>query len=79
MSVYAGAQPEICNGGCFGSLGVEPPAIGGNWGCGVGAPSARKLCIFSAKIIIIFGLFWYILMLLKRGIEQCKNMIILVA
>ena len=33
---------KFAMGGCFGNLGVEPPAAGGQWGYGGKAPSRRK-------------------------------------
>ena len=58
-------------GGCFGGLGAEPPAAGGQWGSGGEAPSrwrfrgkapshhrrhTRKFCIFLQNNFIL-GLF----------------------
>ena len=34
-------------GGCFGGLGAELPAAGGQWGSGGGAPSCRRLGVWG--------------------------------
>ena len=34
-------------GGCFGGLGAEPPAAGGQWGSGGEAPSRRRLGVWG--------------------------------
>ena len=34
-------------GGCFGGLGAEPPAAGGQWGSGGEGPSGRKLGVWG--------------------------------
>ena len=53
----ARSQKFAMGGGCFGGLGAEPPAAGGQWGCGGRAPTARKFCIFFAKITSFYSYF----------------------
>ena len=63
--VQARSQKFAMGGELFGGLGAEPPAAEGQWGLGIWgqspqppvaqgsggeAPSARKFCIFFAKI-----------------------------
>ena len=72
------AQPEIRIGGsCLGGLGAKPPAAGGTgvWG----SPELENFAFFC-KNNLTLGLFWWKILLLKRGIEiSDANLIKLVA
>ena len=43
----ARSQKFAMGGGCFGGLGAEPPAAGGQWGYGKEAPSRRRLGVWG--------------------------------
>ena len=45
----ARSQKFAMEGGCFGGLGAEPPAAGGQWGSGGKAPSRRRHGGLGAK------------------------------
>ena len=79
--VQARSQKFTMEGGCFGGLGAEPPAAGGQIGSGEETPSHRRHGGLGAELLtlnnfgffckkyLILGLFLIKIMLLKSGIE----------